>query len=73
MVAALDLEVLETAMGLLAEAVALAGADSAACSWRGCLCLGEVAAEEGVEDSWRVLQHQRYGVRVDVRRPGNML
>lgn len=44
MVAVLDLEVLETVTGLLAEASAVD------CSWRGCLCLGEVAADEGVED-----------------------
>ena len=49
MVAVLDLEVLETATGLLAEA--LAGEDSAGCSWRGCLCFGEIVAEEGVEGS----------------------
>ena len=73
MVAVLDLEVLETATGLLAEAAAVAGEDSADCSWRGCLCLGEVVAEEGAEDSCRVLQQERCGVRIYVRRHGSML
>lgn len=59
MVAVLDLEVLWTTAGLLLAA-AVAAEDSAACSWRGCLCLGDVAAEEDAESSpGIVLQQQR--------------
>lgn len=62
MVVVFDRKVLETATGLLAAAAAaavavpVATADSAACSCRGCLCFGDVAAEEG---ACRVLQQQR--------------
>ena len=73
MVAVLDREVLETATGLLAEAAAIAGEASADCSWRGCLCLGEFAAEEGAEDSCRVLQQKAFDVRIYVRRRGSMM
>lgn len=61
MVAVFVREVLVTATGLLAAAAAVAvpvaTADSAACSCRGCLCFGDVAAEEG---ACRVLQQQWY-------------
>lgn len=45
MVAVLDLEVLWTTAGLLLATAAVAAEDSAACSWQGCLCLGDVVAE----------------------------